>query len=90
MAELVGHCEYCNTKIRVGDACHYTADGCWLCEEHAPLLSDAIRQHQVIADDAYFDPGALAYDSRDELLAYLDRMKKELAEKGDHKLLVTA
>lgn len=90
MAELVGHCETCGVKIFAGASCHYTADGCWLCEEHSPMLSDAIRQHQEIADAPHFDPGALDYDSRDDLLGQLERLRRDLAEKGDRKLLVTA
>ena len=90
MAEVLGHCEACNAKIRTGDACHYTADGCWLCEDHAPMLSEAIRQHQEIAEAPWFDPGSLNYDSLDDLLGQMNRMRRELAEKGDRKLLVTA
>lgn len=90
MAEVLGQCECCGTKIREGDCCHYSADGCWMCEEHAPSLSDAIRQHQDILDAPHSDPGDLNYDSREEMVAYLGRMRRELAEKGDRKLLVTA
>ncbi|GHG24476.1 hypothetical protein [Paracoccus aerius] len=90
MAEVLGHCECCNAAIREGDTCHYSADGCWMCEEHAPSLSDAIRQHQQIIDAEHFDPGDLAYDSRDEMAHSLLLMKKDYQEHGDRKLLVTA
>ena len=90
MKEIVGFCETCNAKVRDGDACHYTADGCWLCEEHAPMLGDAIRQHSEILAAPEFDPGALPYDSPEEMQSSLRLMEKELQERGDKKLLVMA
>lgn len=90
MAEILGHCEACSAEIRVGDSCYYTADSCWLCEEHAPMLSDAIRQHQQIVDAQEFDPGDLAYSTRDEMVHGLLLMKQDYQERGDRKLLVTA
>jgi hypothetical protein len=81
--EQLGKCEVCLKAIIEGDLHYYTSDGVWLCEEHSPMLSDAIRQH-----DDMFSAGAAdfihdSYDSFDEMAHARLKMKQEYQERGD-------
>lgn len=86
--EQFGTCESCDTKIYEDTRHYYTADGCYLCEEHAPMLSDCIGQHEEILASEPWRPDELPYDTREEMQAALDELKAQLADHGDHKLLI--
>ncbi len=84
--EKIGECEFCSADILEGDAHFYTADGCWLCAEHSPMLSDAILQHQDMYDEGLDNFWSETYDSFAEMTGALLRMKQEYQERGDRSL----
>lgn len=84
--DQIGTCESCDKAIKDGDAHYMTADGCWLCAEHAPSLSDAIAQHEEILAADPWEPGELTYDTREEMAAGLADLKERLGEGGDYNL----
>ncbi|SHE77653.1 hypothetical protein SAMN05444339_10230 [Loktanella atrilutea] len=85
--ERLGSCESCSKPITDVDAYNQTADGCFLCIDHAPLLSDVIRQHRKILATEPFDSGPLEYDTREEMKAVVIGMEISLADNGDHLIL---
>ena len=65
--ERIGSCETCGCTLWGGDPVAWTVEGCVLCEAHAPMLSDALRQHLDILADDPCDPGELNCETREEV-----------------------
>lgn len=85
--DVLGSCESCGKKIRAGELHHYTSDGCWLCEEHSPMLSDILRQmDEVIKEGSWESSYGGDYDSQEELIADRDMIARQIAEEGDRKV----
>ena len=82
-----GFCEVCETPINEGDRYFASSDDCYLCETHAPALSEAISQHEEILSTVPWRPGDLPYETRDEMKASLSVMRAEFLASGDRKLL---
>ncbi|MBK1793404.1 hypothetical protein JHL21_02690 [Devosia sp. WQ 349] len=80
-------CEHCG-KSFPGTEPHYAfSDGPWLCEEHAPSLSDAIAQHEQFLAYGENDPVDFDYETREDMEAALADMKADLDANGDRKLV---
>lgn len=85
--EAIFHCEVCRKPIYEGDNASVAADGVWFCECHGYTLQDAVYQHNEILSKIPWDCGDLGYDTRDEMVEAYRKMKADLAENGDRKLL---
>lgn len=85
--EEIANCEFCGKAIHDRDLYYSGPGSIYVCEEHAPSLSDAIRQHEEILFRVPWSPGELGYDSRDEMKRALNLMRHELAKSGDRKIL---
>lgn len=86
LPEHLGTCESCDAQIYEGDPHHYS-DGCYLCSEHSPMLSDAIRfMEQLLIDEG--DTAFIAYEmgDQDEFTSYLAGLKFAIKEHGDYSL----
>lgn len=84
MREKLGVCESCGVIIFDGDPHTISVEGCWLCVNHSPMLSDIIRQHEDILASGNV-PCDIA-DSPEELRADLAVMRADLATNGDRNL----
>lgn len=87
--ECLGACEGCNRKIYEGDMFHYTADGCWLCEDHSPMLSDVLRQYLEKQEEGNLLGFEGYYESMDELGEAIAAIQAEIASNGDRKAVGT-
>ena len=86
--EKLGYCEGCSKPIFEGDLHHYSGDACWLCEDCAPMLSDAVHQmDQALKDGDWELWYGDFYESEGALRAYRDAKVAEIAAKGDRKLV---
>lgn len=83
---VIAQCESCPKPIREGEPHYYTADDVWLCEEHAPMLSDAIRQHDEMFEEGPAEFYHPAYESFEEMASERQRLKLEYQERGDRSL----
>lgn len=83
----IGACETCRLPVYEGSPCHMTADGCVLCEEHAPMLSDVLRQYREIVAEDPFHPGDLPFDTPEEMRETIASLEAEIAATGDRKVL---
>lgn len=83
---FVATCETCGGPILEGDHHHRTADGCWLCADHAPMLSGVLAEYERILDaDGPFDPGELARTEA-EIREDVRVLRAELKIDGDRKV----
>jgi hypothetical protein len=87
--EIIGRCEACEKLVAEGDLHHQTADGCVLCEDHSPMLSDVIRQHEEILAEPEWSNHDLGYDTRDEMEQFLTVMRAEIERDGDRRITHT-
>lgn len=85
----LGMCEGCPRPIFEGDRHYRTVDGCWLCEDHSPMLSDVAKQYREILAAPDFDPGELPFDTPEEMAAMADQIEREVAADGDRSLATT-
>ncbi|WP_411839215.1 hypothetical protein [Paracoccus sp. ME4] len=81
--EPIGNCESCGVDIHEGDKCCHTTDGCVLCVEHAPMLSDVLRQMDEVLEKGEAEG---CYDlTEDELREDRDSIAADIAKNGDRK-----
>ena len=81
--EPIGTCESCGVDIHEGDKCCHTTDGCVLCVEHAPMLSDVLRQMDEVLERGDAEG---CYDlTEDELREDRDSIANDIAKNGDRK-----
>ena len=87
--ELVGKCLACDEPVFEGEPYQPAGEGEILCEEHAATLSEIVASWRFeIADDP--DHGWQwneTVSSKEEYLARLDSLERDLSENGDRKVL---
>lgn len=86
-AEPIAHCEGCSREIHDGDEYASTTDGCSLCLDCAPMLSDVVREMDEALSEGeaenWFDL------TEEELRADRDSIAADIAENGDRKAVST-
>jgi hypothetical protein len=84
--QAIDKCEVCGEPISDGDKSFRTSDEIFLCEKHAPMLSDCIAEHEDILSRVPWNPGEMPYETRKEMVRELNIMKAQLAQSGDRNL----
>lgn len=80
-----GRCKTCRTAV-FDDESHFAIDDYVECADHAPLLSDLVRD---LAEDVAVDPNAWvsSFPSRANFDLQIEAWRTEIATTGDRRLL---
>lgn len=90
-ADLVGKCLSCDEPVFEGEEHQQHGDGIVSCPDCAATLSETISswRHEITSDPVDGWSWNDFVGSKEEYMALLIRMERDLAENGDRKILTT-
>lgn len=86
--EPIGRCECCRRIIYEGDPHFSYSDGPVVCEDHAPLKSEMVKELREWAkSEPFIEDESLNYPTVADVIARADQLEAEIATGGDCKVL---